>query len=144
VLNVWPCCSIADMKKMTLIAAVGVVGFGVSGFLAISMPANAVQSVTPVAVVSTTTAPSTPVLKRDWCIKSGTGELRNLWLTGPKDTCPAPFWGPVKLGEQGPSGPAGPKGDQGPVGPSGPAGPKGDQGPAGPSGPTGPSEPTET
>jgi len=39
---------------------------------------------------------------RGWCVRSGTGELRNLWLD-PNGKCPAPFWGPTTLG--GSSGP---------------------------------------
>lgn len=61
----------------------------------------------------------TPISTRGWCIKSGSGELRNLWLTA-DGKCPTysptnSYWGPVSLGggAPGPAGPQGPKGDSG-------------------------------
>lgn len=56
--------------------------------------------------------------ERGWCVRSGTGELRNLWLEATTHRCPDPYWGPTNLGS----------GTRGPAGPAGPAGPKGDPG----------------
>lgn len=50
--------------------------------------------------------------QRGWCVKSGTGELRNLWFDPNTGKCPSPYWGPVSLGN-GAAGPQGPKGDPG-------------------------------
>lgn len=91
-----------------------------------------------------TASPVLSTTERGWCVRNQTGELRSLWLVEDTHLCPAPFWGPVSLGERGPAGPVGP---QGPVGPAGPKGDKGDTGPAGPKGEkgdTGPAGPPAT
>lgn len=99
------------MRKTRLAGMLAVTG-ALAGLLALlATPSPVTASVVTVAA----TATPSQNLTRDWCIKSGTGELRNLWLTGPRGTCPAPYWGPVKLGDgaAGPAGPAGPPGAAG-------------------------------
>lgn len=94
----------------------GVALLAVLGFVAMTSPAQAKAPVAAVAAATTTPAPA-----RGYCIKVGTGEFRNLWLT-PEGKCPIytpktdEYWGPVSLG--GTVGPKGDKGDKGDPGDS--------------------------
>lgn len=65
---------------------------------------------------SATPAPTAALsqAERGWCVRSGTGELRNLWLVEDTKRCPDPYWGPVSMG--------GAKGDTGATGARGPRG----------------------
>jgi hypothetical protein len=90
---------------------------GVGGGVAVtSASADSTPSVSATAAATTTSAPAA----RGWCVRSGTGELRNLWFDPTTGKCPSPYWGPVALGggAPGPQGPAGPAGPQGPAGDS--------------------------
>lgn len=50
---------------------------------------------------------------RGTCVRNGTGEYRDLWLTT-DGKCPTGWWGPKRFGgTSGPQGPQGPKGDKG-------------------------------
>jgi hypothetical protein len=57
------------------------------------------------ATPSPNTTPRTPVpgeeltRKRGLCIRTGTGELRSLWLVAATGKCPSPYWGPVRLSD---------------------------------------------
>jgi len=46
--------------------------------------------------------------------------------------CPAPYFTPILVNQQGPQGPAGPQGPQGPQGAQGPQGPQGPPGSSSP------------
>lgn len=92
--------------RRSIIAIAAVVAVLLSGLGLVSAQASA-----PVAAVAAST--------RGFCVKVGTGEIRNLWLTA-AGKCPVysptdAYWGPITFGAgaTGPQGPQGPKGDPG-------------------------------
>jgi len=100
------------MSKTRIGLALAAVAALVATLLGVGLgAANATAPAVAAAAATTTAAPAA----RGWCVRSGTGELRNLWFDPSTGKCPVPFWGPVALGggAAGPAGPAGPKGDPG-------------------------------
>jgi len=95
------------MKKT--LAILGAIAALVGGSATI---ASAVNTPTPTPEVLSTT-------NRDWCIETGTGAPKSLWLVAATNKCPKGYWGPTTLssgtgtGVVGPAGPVGPAGKDG-------------------------------
>ena len=111
----------ASTVGLTLLA--GSVGLAVTASAETTSTSTSTSTTTSTST-STSTSPAATPTARCWCVRSGNGELRNLWFDPATGKCPAPYWGPVALG----SGAPGPQGPTGATGPTGPTGPKGDSG----------------
>lgn len=118
-------------RAKTALAVIAVAAASL-GALSVTSTANAAPAAAPATVAAPVAAlpAAVPAItlsttNRGWCVKVGTGELRNLWFDAATNRCPVfsptnAYWGPVALGggAPGPAGPAGPAGPRGPAGPS--------------------------